>query len=61
MISAGWIQLFKGATGRAEGKSTVAKALASFTEGFFCANVYFLPFKIQLEIANTFQAFVGVG
>lgn len=35
------------------------KALAAFVEGFSCARVSFLPFKIKLKIANTSQAFGG--
>lgn len=39
-----WLQFFRGATDRAKVKSTVAKALAAFTEGFFSvpASIFFL-------------------
>lgn len=35
------------------------RGLGCFHGGLFCASVFFLPLKIKLKIANTFQAFVG--
>lgn len=59
MISAGWIQLFSRATEPGRNEINCGQALAAFTKAFFCASVFFLPFKIKLKTANTFQAFVG--